>query len=600
MQLEKSIVQILDQNLSLYGDKTAIKDHGLVLSYRELKQKTQEASQHVYTSIKEKDKLDVIGLAFRQRSSFIIAAIATRRIQKSYLPISFEQPIDRIAKIIRESKILLILTDDERFVKQIVDSAKLAHVIIIALSSIINTRPPASLQPDFKSTTNDIMAIMYTSGSTGVPKGVLVTEKAMIARTYCPAYINLSCSDVVISYSDVGFDASAFEIWASLLNHASVICLDHEEILDCRIVHDIIKAEGVTILWQTTSLFNLIVSRGYQYIYDNLKILLIGGERVNKKILKLYLASKQRKCIIMNGYGPTENTIFSSTKTFANLANVNDTYDEVAIGIPVDSASIKIVNEEFKEAGTEEAGQIILGGVGLAAGYLNNIALTEEKFIYLTVTNNQTERYYLTGDYGFYGSDGDIYFLGRKDTQVKIHGYRIELNEIIQALETHHEISEAVVKVFENDDRYLVAYCVTQKDLEAKSIKDYLRLIIPDFMIPTFFCFTRELPRNLNHKIAVEKLLAPAYQKIEEKKLEADWEEEASTRIEIIWKKILGHNNFTYDSNFFDVGGDSLKLIILREELEKTFDINISILDLYQYPNIISIEHYLMTQYVCN
>lgn len=537
-----------------------------------------------------------------------MTVIAILKIGRTYIPIEPNYPGLFIQHILQDTKNTVFISDHVDEIANKLANQNFTGVNFLEIYKINN--PLQALSSNvIVAPKNDVACIMYTSGSTGKPKGVIITERGILRATYQPCYLTLLQKDVFLSHSSLAFDASSFEIWGALLNGGTLICVDQQtDLLDYKRLEAIFCDKGVTVLWQTTALFNHYVSHGYSHIYDSLRLLLVGGEPLNKKILKRYLASKTRKSIIVNGYGPTENTIFSTTHIFHTEADVNERYAQVAIGRPIDGTTAIILNEKNQEILSKEmVGELLFGGDGLAQGYLNNADLTRIKFIKRLNNQGEYTQYYSSGDLGYYGEDGLIYYVGRKDTQVKVNGYRIELEEVANAILLFTPIEEVVIKpiVNGNGNLFLSAYLTTfDQNITLEAIKSYLKQKLPNYMIPKYFVVLSALPRNENQKIALDKLPYPLEapglltdKKTSEKQRQYPGTQSIGIEETILqaWMKVLGHNEFTLESNFFDVGGDSIKTISLVDELERCFDKRISIIDLYRCTNISEIAKIFKT-----
>lgn len=592
------LTEILERNFLLYENNLALKNSDQQYTYKQLDLITNQIANHLSNKIDNNYQSAGIPLLFNNRLFFVLTVIALLKIGRAYVPIDISYPGHLIHHI-------LLDTDNTCFISDDVDN------VLLNLNSQTNDKfdsinffeiyQPTEINENIKipilQHKDDVACVMYTSGSTGKSKGVIIPHKAIISRTYNPEYIALSSKDVFFSHSSLAFDASSFEIWGALLNGATLVCMDHiTDLLDYKKFQKTLDEDNITILWQTTSLFNHYVSQGHSNMYDCLRFLLIGGEQINKKILKRYLLSNSRKCAVMNGYGPTENTIFSAVHFFDNEANINDIYEQVAIGKPVDRTTIMIVNDKKERVSIGEIGELLLSGDGLAKGYLNKEDLTKERFV---KHSDALGTYYHSGDLGYYGEDGLIYYVGRKDTQVKINGFRIELEEVANAVLTFPDVEEVIIKPIIDGNKYLAAYFTTFKqNIALEEIKIHLVTKIPTYMIPKYFVIVSEFPRNDNQKVSLDKLPHPLEavgllvpSKISDNNL-IGLEESLSD----IWENLLGHNEFTLESNFFDVGGDSIKIMALADKIEVQFDKRINIIDLYKNSNISNIVNNILRQ----
>lgn len=617
MQKDQVLTDILADVCIQYKNQLAVKSEEFLLTYEELDFYTDQLAINLNECLGKTYKSEGIVLLFDNRLFCILAMIAVLKTGRSYIPVDVRYPIELIRHILDDTNNTSFISDNLTFMKS---KSVLASGINFSDLVQLDSFPRHTHLTKVHHATGSLLekvqvnkvkilkniveqhkvaCIMYTSGSTGKSKGVKVTHQGIISRTYNPKYLSLSEKDVFLSHSNLAFDASTFEIWGALLNGGRLVCIQHHtDVLDHNRLSNVLSANNVSILWQTTALFNYYVRQKQAHIYDELRFLLIGGEAVNKKMLRRYLLSETRKCVVVNGYGPTENCIFSTTHAFFSADDLNENYPQVPIGQPVDQTEVIIVNEQNLRLPVDKIGELLLGGNGLAHSYLNDDVLTECKFIELQ-QGNQEKRYYRSGDLGFYGADGLIYYVGRKDTQVKINGFRVELEVIANTILSFPAMEEVIVKAITEDRLFLVAYFTTfDKTITLEKLKSYLCEKLPNHMIPKYFVALSSFPRTQNQKIARDKLpypigapglLMPAIT-IEHNEFSG-----AEEKLAQIWEKILGHKEFTLESNFFDVGGDSMKIMALVDELDVHFDKRASVLDLYRSTNILTIVKNILT-----
>lgn len=432
----------------------------------------------------------------------------------------------------------------------------------------------------------DLAYILFTSGTTGMPKGVTVPHRAVTRLVFGQEYTRFGADRRFLQLASLSFDAATLEIWGPLL-HGGVCVLypggslpDPEELMRC------IRDNGVTTAWLTSTLFNTIVTVKPDAL-GGLEELLIGGETLSvphvRKALELLPALQ-----IINGYGPTENTTFTCCYRIPRA--LPEGLTSIPIGSPIAHTQVHIVTERMQPAAPGEIGEILCGGAGLATGYWNEDALTREKFVTPEHPALADTVLYRTGDYGRRLPDGVIEFVGRRDDQVKIRGFRIELGEINTVLLAHPAIRDAVVVADRQQDRAvgLIAYLVSEDpSLTSEVVQEFLGLHLGSYMIPSSIVFLPALPLTVNGKLDRAKLPAPAANRPAVEPLAPG--NELEKLLQSIWTRVLKIEPIGVDMNFFDIGGTSLLSIELISEIARATAASprpLSVVHVYQYPTI--------------
>jgi hypothetical protein len=371
------------------------------------------------------------------------------------------------------------------------------------------------------------------------------------------------------------FDATTFEIWGSLLNGSSLYLASNDVIIDSLKLKDFLHENKISVLWLTSSLFNQHVDQ-FPDMFQNLKYLLVGGDVLSPKHISKTLKNNPAISII-NGYGPTENTTFSTT------FNIEKSYcSNIPIGKPITNSTVYILSADKLLQPIGVPGELCVGGDGVAIGYLHNKELTEEKFVSNPFTPNT--RMYKTGDLARWLPDGTIEFLGRVDRQIKIRGFRVELGEIENHLSEHEKIKESVVIVREKErEKYLIAYYESEKEIEVLELRNYLSLRLPAHMVPSFYVHLEKFPLTSNGKID-RKLLPEPETELGDYVAPAN---EIEKKLVKIWAETLGIEQklISTNQNFFMLGGNSLNAIRAIQKL-KVFIPDISTNDIFVHPTI--------------
>jgi amino acid adenylation domain-containing protein len=410
--------------------------------------------------------------------------------------------------------------------------------------------------------------VMYTSGSTGRPKGVMVEHGAIIRLVRDTDYVQLNHNDVISQSSTISFDAATFEVWGALLNGARLVHVDKNVLLSPAILAEHFQRNKITALFLTTALFNQI-AREATRAFDNLRYLLFGGERVAPEWVAHVLASAKIQNIL-HVYGPTETTTYA---TWHQVKIVEDA-KTVPIGRPIANTKIYILDGELEPVPQGVAGELYIGGAGVARGYLNHPELTAEKFVPNLFGATLGDRLYRTGDFGRWAVDRTIEFIGRKDNQVKIRGHRIELGEIEGRLRECAGVGDAAVVVREEGEgeKRLVAYYTLGegegKGVGAEQLRAHVAAVMPEYMVPAAYVRMEELPLTINGKLDRKGLPAPEGEAFARRGYEAP-DGEVETKLAEIWADLLQIERVGRRDNFFALGGHSLLAVRLIERMRR-------------------------------
>jgi amino acid adenylation domain-containing protein len=419
-------------------------------------------------------------------------------------------------------------------------------------------------------TAGQLAYVMYTSGSTGIPKGIMVEHRSIVRLVRNTDYIQLDAGDVVAQASNVSFDASTFEVWGALLSGASLVILDKNALLSPATLGQQLKRNRVNTLFLTTALFNQIASDAVEAL-AGLQHLLFGGEQVEPQWVAQVL-----KCAaiprLLHVYGPTE------TVTFATWHRVVDVQMKdgrtVPIGRPLSNVRAYILDGHGQPVPLGASGELYIGGAGVARGYMDRPELTAERFVPDPYTGEVGARMYKTGDLGRWLSDGNIEFLGRNDEQVKIRGYRIEPGEIAARLLEYDGIAEAVVVVRDDlaGEKTLVAYYTAAKENAGASqsadgsnngsvgpdgLRAHLASCLPDYMVPSAYVRLDSLPLTPSGKLDRKALARPAGGEYPVSAYETP-QGDVETALALMWAEVLKVERVGRNDNFFDLGGQSL------------------------------------------
>lgn len=530
------------------------------LTYRQLNQRANQLAHYL-------QKLGVapeipVGICVERSPEMIVGLLAILKAGGAYVPLDPTYPQERLAFMLAETQVSVLLTESHLLASLPETSAKLICLDNWHIEE--SQENPVSL-----ATPESLAYVMYTSGSTGQPKGVSITHRSVVRLVQNNTYANLS-NQVFLQLAPIAFDASTFEIWGSLLNGSRLVIMP-PTVPSLQELGQAIRQHQITTLWLTAGLFHQMVDNQLEDL-TSVRQLLAGGDVLSAfHVQKLLQAAPNLRLI--NGYGPTENTTFTCCYTVT--ANDQTT---IPIGRPIANTQVYVLDAQQQIVPIGVPGELYIGGDGLARGYFNRPDLTQERFIDLDLPEtSEPLRLYRTGDWVRYRSDGNLEFLGRMDHQVKLRGFRIELSEIEAVLNQHPTIQTSVVLV--NSNQSLIAYVVgeTTADLRA-----YLRTKLPEYMVPAQFVWLETLPLTANGKVDRRALPTPDRLPTEAIAPRTDIEQQLAE----IWTTVLGLQQVGISDNFFELGGHSLLATQLIAKVRDTFQVDLSLRCLFQAPTI--------------
>ncbi len=579
---EKCIHQLFEDYAEATPDNPAIVFADRVWTYRQL---NCRANQLAHSLCRLGIGPEVrVGIYIERSSEMIIALLAILKAGGAYVPLDTTYPSERQASILLDTKSPLLLT----LKKHLPDLPDFKGKVICIDDEAVyagnsEDNPCSAVLPE------NLAYIMYTSGSTGIPKGVCIPHLAVVRLVKKTKYATFNKDEVFLQFAPLAFDASTFEIWGSLLNGAKLVIYFPQLPRPDELSH-FVEASGVTTLWLTAGLFHQMME-SQPGIVNNLHQLLSGGDVLSPSHVRIALQQNPNCCLI-NGYGPTENTTFTCCHTIKELG----TEQFVPIGRPIANTRVYILDPYCHPVPVGVVGELYIGGDGLAREYLNQPELTDQKFVPNMFGGQAGAHLYRTGDYTRWLPDGNIEFIGRSDDQVKLRGYRIELGEIEAALRQHPEVRQTVVLMHEDrpGDKRLVAYIipVPGKALEADNLRGFLSEKLPAYMIPSAIVFLKSFPLTISGKVDRKVLPHP------DTGAEIDHylapRNEIETRLVSIWKEILGVERVGIRDNFFELGGHSLKAMRLFSRIQEEFGQSLPLPLLFEEGTVEAIEESLI------
>ncbi len=576
--------QILETQVSQHPDAVAVVQGKEEFTYRELNERANQLAHYLR---EHGVGLDVrVGVLLERSVNFIVALLGIIKAGGTYVPLDGTYPKQRLQFMLEDAGVRLLLT--ERNQPEVATDATEVVYLDHAAELLANM---SSENLENVNRAEDLAYVMYTSGSTGQPKGVAVTQRAINRLVRNTEYATLESSDRLGQTSNVSFDAATFEIWGALLHGATLVVLPKETVLSPLELKREIAKQKISVMFLTTALFNQM-AQSVPEAFASLRYLIFGGEASDAQAVKR-VVDRGKPQHLLNGYGPTEGTTFTTT------FEVNEVTPGHAlpIGRPLSNTEVWVLDRQGHLVPAGVMGELYIGGDGIAREYLGRPELTAEKFVPHPFSSEPGARLYRTGDLVRYLSDGNIDFLKRMDHQVKVRGFRVELGEIEAALNQYWAISESVV--VDNDDlpggTRLIGYIVPEEGIEPTSAELYafLKEKIPSYMIPSIFVTLKEIPLTPNGKVNRAELPVP---QLSEDGTSANFVAPRNPLEETlaeIWRETLGAAQVGVESNFFDLGGHSLLATRVVTQIRERYGVELPLRVLFESPTIAGLAQHL-------
>ncbi len=590
---DKTLVDLFVEQVEKNPKQVALSYEGECLTYGDLNKKSNQLANYLKKKGMKEGKY--VAICSGHDFELVISILAILKLGAAYIPIDPNAPAQHINLILEDSlpEIILVRKEYEpRITSAIANNTRRYQTLNLnEIQDFLNSENDNNI-PQFFSP-ESVAYIIYTSGSTGKPKGVMVAHYSISRLIINTNYINIMPSDRIAQAASIGFDAATFEIWGALLNGACLIGVSRDTLLNAALFSKFLKTESISALWLTSALFNQYISTN-PAMFSYLKYLLVGGDILNMEKIKTLLECPQGiPKYFLNGYGPTESTTFATTYLITKETLKKGS---VPIGKPIANTTVYVLDEWLNPVPIGIPGELYIGGDGLAIGYLNQEILTDKKFIPNPFIKGAKEKLYKTGDSVCWSPDGSLEFLGRKDNQIKIRGFRVELDAVQSHILQYKSVSQCIVKSYSNPEqtKTIVAYLIptNRESFSVEQVREYLNQHLPSYMIPSSFVVLDKFPVTQNGKIDYNVLTASKIDNEISESIGNTAENKIEKIIANIWKNILEVPTININDNFFDAGGNSLLLMVIHSNLEKAFKRTIPVNILFTNTTIKELANY--------
>ena len=569
---DKTLHQIFEEQVLKTPDNIALVLSGTTMTYRQLNESANRLGRTLRARGVGPDT--VVGLIADRSFEMVIGILAVLKAGGAYMPIDPEYPAERKTYMLENSGAKTLLTK-----KAFAVPFEGACVYLDDASAY--DCDASNLEP--VNTPSDLAYIIYTSGSTGRPKGVMIEHHNLMGLLFNDQFgFEINDSDVWTLFHSYCFDFTVWEMYGSLLRGGKLIIITREVALDQRLYLDLLQKEHVTILNQTPqSMYNLVnleLQSGNKEL--SIRYVFLGGEALKPSLIKP-IKNKYSQTEFVNLYGPTETTIFV---TYKKLLEADFSSQLSNIGSVVPMMKMYVADKHMQLVPAGVPGELYVGGNGVSRGYINNPALTKERFIDNPFCIGDGPLY-KTGDLVKRTLDGELLYLGRIDSQVKIRGYRIELGEIESVLLEHEAVEETIAVAYDaNGGRKLCVYYKAQTELTHEALTDFLLGKLPEYMAPSVFIRMEKFPLNTSGKVDKARLPHPTEQISRAEFIRPSTELE--TTVAEVWVQTMDFTDIGVNDNFFELGGTSLNAVKMTTVLNKRLGIELSPRHIFEYPTV--------------
>lgn len=576
---QETIISLFEKSVKNYPNRLAVKFSNTEYSYKVLDEKSSKMANYLVKNGVHSGGM--IALLLGRSIEQVISILAVLKTGNAYVPLDIAHPDERIQWIIQDCNPCCLITASDFITK----AGKVSNTVIID-NLIAEIENESDAFPFAHCSPESLAYVIYTSGTTGKPKGVLIEHKNVVQLLlHNPHAFVFKETDTWVMFHSYCFDVSVWEMYGALLYGGKLVIISDIEVKDTNLFVEVLHREKVTVLCQTPTAFQNVIQADLSNnnINLDLRYVIFAGEALMPEKLKLW-HNKYPKTKLINMYGITEVTVHATYKEITEHEIKSNTSN---IGKPLLTYSMYVVDKDNQLVPIGVPGELLVGGFGVARGYLNRDDLTAQRFIDNPVNSN--ERVYRSGDLVRYLFNGELEYLGRIDHQIKLHGYRIELPEIEQAMISHPRISDARVLLKDSETRgkFLCAYFVGDVSLTVDKVKGFISQKLPYYMVPAHIVKMDVFPMTVNGKIDNKALPEPEFSSGKREKIQPKNETEQS--LVDIWCKVLNTDFVNIDDNIFNLGADSIqamKAVFLAKGL-------FSLADVFKYPILADLAEHI-------
>jgi amino acid adenylation domain-containing protein/FkbH-like protein len=592
--LEKTYPRHFEEQVERTPNAVAIRFQKQELTYAELNRRANQLAHHLQSLGVGRETL--VAVCLERSPELIVALLAIWKAGGAYLALDRSYPNERLAYMLADSRAGLLLTRTA-----VVSDLKSEGVKVLCLDDAAHAgsvNAASAENPSSASTPENLAYVIYTSGSTGQPKGVEITQRSLLNHNFAVGRsYQLRAEDRVLQFSPISFDISVEEIFPSLLHGCTIVLRDDEMLTSTTRFMEFATRERLSVLNLPTAYWHELVDYLQTALMpQSVRLVIIGGEKASDEAWRRWKFRVGEAVKLINTYGPTEATVIATL----HAARLDD--ETLPIGKPLPNVETAILDTNLKPVAMGETGELFIGGLGVARGYLNRSELTAEKFISNPLVNKTSEpvatsRFYRTGDLVRMRADGVMEFVGRVDEQVKIRGFRIELGEIEAVLRTHSSLKEAVIAT--RDDavgrKKLVAYYVPCAGAAPNvgELLSFLKAKLPAYMVPSAFVRLDALPMTPAGKVDRRALPEPGRGRPD---LGSEFVAPRNPMEEVIahiWEDVLDLDGIGVNDNFFDLGGHSLLATRVISQIREMLQMETPVASLFMFPTVSALAEHL-------
>jgi amino acid adenylation domain-containing protein len=530
---------------------------------------------------------DMVGICLPRQAELVVVLLAVMKLGATYVPMDPGFPVSRLALMLEHSEQTALITSElqARKFKQLSLNTHLPDMVTLQqlqneTSHLSGENPAIELNGELRA------YVLFTSGSTGIPKGVAVGHSALLNFLMTMAEKpGFDATDRLLAVTTISFDIAGLELYLPLLCGGTLVLADSDMVRDGRQLLAALSRHSITVMQGTPATWQLLVEAGWPS-QQSLKVL-CGGEALPGGLAEQLT---ERSGQVWNMYGPTETTIWSTISQVVDKCNIN-------IGKPIGNTQVYLLDDELKQVPYGEKGRLFIGGSGVAQGYINNSEQTQSRFITWCGSEAQPVQIYDTGDFASFGADGDLYYHGRSDNQIKFRGYRIELGDIETALNSFEGIEDSLANIQDSgargsDNQFIAAYFVASTRIDTEALKSYLISQLPGYMVPLVYVTLDAFPLTPNGK-KDRKALKPATRPQQKVTTSGQPDSEIEQIIVSVWQDILSLEHISVEQNLFEIGASSLDVVRAGKKLEERLGRPLDTINLFEHSTIRALARYL-------